>query len=301
MLNCQKPYVRTSAQRVSITRWVSSEDARLDAMPFPCGNCTPCRINNQRIWATRMVLEKLSWHESCFCTLTYRDGTLTYDDHMTAMVHPRDMTLFLKRLKHTYPDFRYFAIGEYGDESLRPHWHLMLYGIPCSKKDEEKIEDVWGNGFCTLDEINWSTDRYVALYCIKKLTREDDELLFGKTPEKMFCSRGTAADQRGGLGRCFIRDISKQIPKENGVIRGFRVGKRWFPLGRYLTKKLSEDRGLTEHEQKADLYNYQLKLLNAGLDLSGYYNMSKIVLDSKGKVDSILHWHEITKLKKGKL
>lgn len=43
---------------------------------------------------------------------------------------PRDVVLFLKRLRHDYGrPIRYYLAGEY-DKRMRPHYHLILFGFP---------------------------------------------------------------------------------------------------------------------------------------------------------------------------
>ena len=58
--------------------------------------------------------------------------TLTYnDDHLPAngSLQPRDLQLFWKRLrKARTPGIRYYACGEYGDQTARPHYHAIIFG-----------------------------------------------------------------------------------------------------------------------------------------------------------------------------
>ena len=39
-----------------------------------------------------------------------------------------DFQKFIKRLRKDY-DIKYFACGEYGDKTLRPHFHAILFGV----------------------------------------------------------------------------------------------------------------------------------------------------------------------------
>ena len=104
-------------------------------LAFPCGQCLMCRINKRRLWTTRLYLEARCHHPDSisFFTLTYNDENLTYAESAPTLVY-RDVQLFLKRLrKALFPlTFRLYCGCEYGSQSLRPHYHLILFGVPPS-------------------------------------------------------------------------------------------------------------------------------------------------------------------------
>jgi len=95
-----------------------------------CGQCIHCRANRRREWVLRILLE-LEKHEfNTFLTLTYDDVHLPGDQSL----QPKHLTDFFKRLrkKVEYP-IRYYAVGEYGEETERPHYHIALFGHPNCK------------------------------------------------------------------------------------------------------------------------------------------------------------------------
>lgn len=77
--------------------------------------------------------------------------------------------------------FRYYAVGEYGDESFRPHYHALLFGIDFADKTLYRerggvrvyvsalLESVWGKGFCTVGELTVESAAYCARYAMKKV------------------------------------------------------------------------------------------------------------------------------------
>ena len=84
----------------------------------PCGKCVACRQNHARAWSFRCLAElqctsKPSW----FLTITYDDA------HNPNVLSKRDLQLFNKRLRKAYGPFRFFACGEYGDGTHRPHYN----------------------------------------------------------------------------------------------------------------------------------------------------------------------------------
>jgi hypothetical protein len=111
-----------------------------DRLKIPCGRCVGCRLEKSRQWANRCMLE-LQYHESSFfVTLTYDDDhvPVTYysenDDgeaRSALTLRFRDLQLFLKRLRkeHYYERLRFFACGEYGSTTYRPHYHAIIFGL----------------------------------------------------------------------------------------------------------------------------------------------------------------------------
>jgi len=76
---------------------------------------------------------------------------------------------------------RYYAVGEYGDESLRPHYHACVFGhsftegriilreTPTLLWTTMPLERAWGLGNVSVGALNFKTARYTASYVTKKL------------------------------------------------------------------------------------------------------------------------------------
>lgn len=106
----------------------------------PCGNCTACRLAYSRDWANRCSLE-LGYHKSAyFVTLTYSPDFVPRVDYIDGStgellealtLRKRDFQLFMKRLRKRFSDqhIRYFAAGEYGSKTFRPHYHAIIFGL----------------------------------------------------------------------------------------------------------------------------------------------------------------------------
>ena len=119
-------------------------------MQLPCGRCIGCRLEHSRKWALRCVHEASLYDKNCFITLTYDDEHLPKDSSLVK----RDLQLFFKRLRKRYPGhlIRYFAAGEYGDNTARPHYHAILFnfcpedfkpGKDMLKLDPLKFDNDW--------------------------------------------------------------------------------------------------------------------------------------------------------------
>ena len=178
-------------------------------MLIPCGQCIGCRIRQREDWTTRIELEARNWpkEQVWFITLTYDD------DHVPGMIlntgevlrkvqyvwkggseRPEsvqillytDIQRFLKRLRKAYKEpLRYFCAGEYGEQTGRPHYHMILYGWePTDLRTLYKIhhngyytsewmEKMWGNGQIQIAQAVPETYRYVAGYVTKKMYEID--------------------------------------------------------------------------------------------------------------------------------
>ena len=119
--------------------------------PVGCNQCMPCRYNRRRIWTFRILLESMVHSHNSFLTLTYDEKHLPEGGTLV----PRDAQLFIKRLRNNFWDFhtrcrlpvpklRYYLVGEYGDNTWRPHYHLALFGASIAHTDI--INRSWGLG-----------------------------------------------------------------------------------------------------------------------------------------------------------
>ena len=161
----------------------NARDAFDASAPFdlPCSQCIGCRLDYSRQWAIRCLHEAQMHEENSFLTLTYNDQHIP----PSWSLQKPDMQLFFKRLRHHVgaSGLRYYYGGEYGEENLRPHYHVCLFGWDppdkrlYSERDgihlytSDFLEAVWGKGFCTVGELTFDSAAYVARYIMKKLTR----------------------------------------------------------------------------------------------------------------------------------
>lgn len=105
-----------------------------------CNHCDNCLESKKANLVQRVMLESQSYeYRPLFVTLTYDD------EHSDGLLHKKDFIDFMKRLrinserfvrkhsdKYTFQDptqtpYRYFACGEYGGKTSRPHFHLCIF------------------------------------------------------------------------------------------------------------------------------------------------------------------------------
>lgn len=137
-----------------------------DALWLPCGSCIGCRKARAREWALRCTLELSEHATACWATLTYDNG------HVPPTLDKRHLSGWLKRLRKRMgaTRVRFFASGEYGETTFRPHYHAILYGV-----DEKSSlpQATWPHGFVHVDPLTPAAVSYVAGYCSKKLGWSD--------------------------------------------------------------------------------------------------------------------------------
>lgn len=135
-----------------------------DSIPLqlPCGNCLGCRHQKAQGWALRCQLELQQHENAIFSTLTYND------EQLPLTLQKRDLQLFLKRLrKATRGVLRFFASGEYGETTNRPHYHAIIYGL--SEREAPRLEETWKKGHVRTYQATPANIAYTAGYCSKKI------------------------------------------------------------------------------------------------------------------------------------
>ena len=174
-------------------------------LALPCGKCLSCRLAYAKEWAIRCVLEAKSWQQNYFLTLTY-DNFHLGDNKLSR----RDLQLFLKRLRKSVPDVRYFGCGEYGSTTGRKHYHLILFN--CEIKDlklighagqgayfdSQFLKETWSKGNILITEFSYSTASYIARYTTKKINRN--------VPDEFICM-----SLKPGLGYSYFEKHYKDI------------------------------------------------------------------------------------------
>lgn len=207
----------------------------------------------------RQFLEGLSHDENCFVTLTYADEHLPPGGQL----EPRDVQLWLKKLRKACDPtrLRYFCVGEYGDESYRPHYHLSVFGVSgttlvnCPSGPgyfEQAVAETWAKGVVHVAEFSELSAQYVAGYVVKKLTNDKDPRLGNKHPEFSRMSN------RPGIGAAAMAIVAKSLRDGAGTVgedallpegdvpRQLKLGRRGVPLGRYLVRRLRKEVGFTD-------------------------------------------------------
>jgi len=153
--------------------------------------------------------EASKYKDNCFMTLTYRD------EDMPNVVFVRELQLFFKRMRKSGHVFKYYACGEYGEKSMRPHYHVAFLGYsPVGKPGYVDLPQ-WPYGQVHFGALTPDSAQYVAGYHLKKF--------IGKDTSNLPSSPFAIMSRRPGIG-----DVSrvryKSVPGSEDVPFVWRKG-----------------------------------------------------------------------------
>lgn len=188
-------------------------------------------------------MHEAQMHEtSSFVTLTYDDEHLPEDGGL----HVEHWKNFAKKFRRDVGKMRFVAAGEYGPQTLRPHWHVLLFGFDFSTDRElhkvrnghptytsELLAKIWPHGFHEIGTVTYQSAAYVASYVTKKMGGKQAKETYSRTdpitgetwevrPEFAVQSR------RPGIGTKWIEEFWRDVYPRDEVImdgRKFRPPK----------------------------------------------------------------------------
>lgn len=210
-----------------------------DPVPIPCGKCIGCRLDRAKMWTTRCVLEARYHKYVYFITLTYSDNALPFDKDGSAILVKKDLQDFFKRLRFNLGvKFRYFACGEYGGQTSRPHYHAILFldqDIPDLKPSgvnsfkSAKFAKSWPFGLYDISIAETGCMAYVAGYVVKKAKYNTEDF-----PVAPF----VVMSRKPGLGAMYLQDhdilSTMKVYGDFGSVRSA-------PVPRYFKDKLGDE------------------------------------------------------------
>lgn len=234
-----------------------------DFVTIPCSRCIGCRLEYSRQWANRCMLE-LQYHKSSyFVTLTYNEHFVPrsyYGNSDTGEALPSltlrktDFQKFMKRLRKAFPDqlIRFFMCGEYGPETFRPHYHVILFGLELddlvlykqsrgfSYYTSAKLQRCWSSlltrkqdgspqyaemGRCLIANVTWETCAYTARYITKKLTGPAADFYSDFNLEVPF----TLMSRKPGIARQYYDDHPDVMEYEYINVKTDKGGRKFRP------------------------------------------------------------------------
>jgi hypothetical protein len=194
---------------------------------LPCGQCLLCRIEHARQWKVRILHEAQTHEHNSFITLTYADKHLP--PHNT-LNYP-DLQKFWKRLRKAIGPIRYFAIGEYGDNTTRPHYHACVFGHaflegrhiirhkPPILWESDELTNAWALGHASVGALTPETAGYTANYVTKKLRDKQYVRVDEDTGELVKLAQPRAfMSLKPAIAREWLETYGKQVYDHDRVI-----------------------------------------------------------------------------------
>lgn len=153
-----------------------------------CGYCACCQESRRIDLVQRMQFEQMQYSvPPIFVTLTYND----LEVHRG--IKKIELQKFFKRLRYfAKSKFRYFACGEYGRKSHRPHFHCIFFGLDWNELNDW-FNQAWTFGFTYSIKVLDSSGgkncfAYVAKYVVKSEQTKDVFQLWSKGLGSSYCS-----------------------------------------------------------------------------------------------------------------
>lgn len=218
----------------------------------PCGKCPLCIKARKRDCTTRIVHEARVASASWFITLTYAPEHLPFNNDFLQepTLVKRHIQLFLKRLRKACPNdhIRYVEVGEYGAKFGRPHYHLIIFGLPdlplvfhehrvsYDTYRSPLIERCWPFGFSVVTRFDYSNARYVAQYVRKK----QDLQAISPYVEKPFMTASRGKSGEGGYGAPYFDKYHSEMLRDGFCVLSVRGHMFKVPLPSYYLRRARE-------------------------------------------------------------
>lgn len=199
----------------------------------PCGKCLECRKLRVNSWFVRLLNEKNVSTSAHFVTLTFEDDYLPYSDNGLCTLDYGIYQRFVKRLRKadkSEKSIKYFAVGEYGEKTYRPHFHALMFNV----NNVSNIEKTWQNGHIHVGEVKEASIYYTLKYALKSTFRNrnkdpDDD----RQPEKALMSKG--------LGSSFLTPQMIKYYKDDPTRPVTMLGNQKIGLPRYYRDKIFDE------------------------------------------------------------
>lgn len=158
-------------------------------MVVPCGKCAFCAATRRADWATRIEYESRLHLCKKFITLTYANPHLHWE-HGNPQLVKSDLQKWFRKVRKLGFKFRYYAVGEYGSRTFRPHYHVLCFGdVP-----DSVIGDAWPFGQVHIGTVTQAS----IMYCLGYITNKSWKHLHKRVPPFSLMSL------RPGLGANYL-------------------------------------------------------------------------------------------------
>lgn len=172
-------------------QWLNLQD--MDGFQIGCRKCWQCRAKRVNDLIGRGIAESRYHKKTLSLTLTYGGGDTLESSILT---YP-DVQKFMKRVRKKYGVVRFLCAGEYGSETGRAHWHVILFFenkypklvqpnlikecvlklnpsgtlLKLTEKmclDHDFMNKLWPQGYMHVQEAEYASMRYALKYALKE-------------------------------------------------------------------------------------------------------------------------------------
>lgn len=245
----------------------------------PCGKCVICLSNRKRDWVFRLSEEYRHCSSSYFIGLSYDDENLPLNRFGIGVLNPDHLQLYMKRLrKHFKNDkrIRFFAVGEYGSKTLRPHYHLLLFNIPPCDAYKE-FPKLWPYGHTEIGYVCDQSINYVCKYVLAGAAIPDvieDFKAYEVPLPFMRCSR------RPAIGFCYLSESNVRYHRDRFSLMTVQNGY-YTCLPRYYRPKIFDQQEIEQLGEEAQANSLVNKDFDKWSKKYGDHEAYKLVFESQ--------------------
>jgi len=250
---------------------------RLKDLDFrvPCGKCLPCQKRRRSEWSLRLEHEYMFSDSAYFITLTYNDISIPRTKQGYPTLLKKDVQDYIKRLRNAHIAYlkkeqkkvhdefkitgkkiRYYAVGEYGSQTRRPHYHILLFNYDTANTNQFIAK--WKNtntglslGHVDVGNVTSASINYVTKYMFKGFNKKTDkrQVPFSLMSKKPIIGHAYLEN----YGTFHIQNEDLEVADQNGSIR--RLPKAY--LRRLFTNK--QDRIALSKKSHDDFIQSKMK------------------------------------------
>lgn len=233
LMRCVSPVL------VKAPDWLQARGTRF--IEVPCGKCPACLSRRRDDWCYRLANEWRNSKSALFITMTYADENLPISpDTGFPTTRIAEVSQWMKLLRRAidlkcpkdYPlkkwrednKLKYFAVSEYGGDTERPHYHVILFNLDFNFLS--LLVDTWKHGTVEIGVLTPRRITYCCKYCLdlSKQDRESYDRQEQETP-RMLCSKSLGKNllhnvqytsyvrNRADGSYCNEQGISRPLPR----------------------------------------------------------------------------------------
>lgn len=230
---CEKPnkaWQRGVGGRLKFKKPQAGDSIGFLEIEIPCGYCILCRQEYARQTAVRIHHEGSMHEEGAFITLTYNDQNIPEHNSL----HYEDIHKFWKRERqrlwrqHTIK-IRHYTVGEYGDNTYRPHYHACVFGYGYLKNriiiretpllwTTLELEKAWGLGNVSVGALDYTTASYTASYITKKLRSKQQYVRVDEKTGELIKLEQPRAFMSDNLGKTWWDKYGKYLETNDQIV-----------------------------------------------------------------------------------
>ncbi|AXH73312.1 MAG: replication initiator protein [Microviridae sp.] len=206
----------------------------------PCNHCNFCLQNRRNEWAYRLTYELKRSQSAKFLTITYNEEHVPkYKDlpvldksHLTLLfktikqkqkrllvIQGKQQKLSQVKKNELYDKWKikYYAVGEYGTQFERPHYHAIVYNLNPFILGKLNIDALWNKGNIHYGDANEKTISYTAKYLIDA-QEEEWQKKFRPKPFAIM-SKGLGENYIEARKEWHTKDLKFYVNKQGDKVR----------------------------------------------------------------------------------